>query len=790
MKIKNISCTQFAGIRDRNINFDDGINVIYGKNESGKSTLVNLISRTLFQNARIDGRSDKTFRDLYFPGKVKGRNPVGDFADGTISFDTENGIFTLQKEWGSDSRCILSTPDGIIKDQMTIDSILKEILIYGEGVYADMLLSSQRNTDTALQTILDSAKKTDAKQEITNSVSQAFAESDGISLDEIEQKINAKIEEIGGKHWDFEKETPMRKAGRWVNGLGEILKAYYALEDAKNILDELSRTETEFDLAAEKYNKADAEVKIAENAYNKFNTYSGKLAVQSERRKSIERIEKELNKIRNVLAEWPKITEQAEQAKVLQKEKISRELLDKYESAKKIAEELNSIDKSLSNRPCPTDNELAQVKAAQKYVTKLENKLCGMNLNAAINLFGTHTVEVTSLRTGEKIDFSNGNADITEAVKITIPNVAEIQLSPSDIDVSAIEIEISEQKKILTDVFETYCVTNADELENIAKEISAAKTKLENTESRLNNLLGDEKFEELEDKAKNISTSVRSKEEIYNDISAFCVGDISKFIIANETVIAGYIEEYKSIAELKAKAYDIEIEYNMAKETIESMEIIPEEYLHIDDPEAHLESLKNALKAKQAEREALLKEKTTVAGKLEAYNENIENDPKEEVTKAERIFSETKSLLQHWLHIAEVFKAQKENINNNPMQDIADSFTNYLGLISDNKISSEFPDANKLNMNIYSDNRLLDYNKLSEGTKETVSLAFRLAVLDHLFPNGGGVIVLDDPFTDMDAERTEQSCVLVKECAKKHQVIFLTCREEYLGMLSGNEIIL
>ena len=82
----------------------------------------------------------------------------------------------------------------------------------------------------------------------------------------------------------------------------------------------------------------------------------------------------------------------------------------------------------------------------------------------------------------------------------------------------------------------------------------------------------------------------------------------------------------------------------------------------------------------------------------------------------------------------------------------------------------------------------LDYGKLSEGTKETVSLAFRLAVLDHLFPDGGGVIVLDDPFTDMDSERTNQACKLVKECAKRHQVIFMTCRTEYLQMLGGNTI--
>ena len=195
------------------------------------------------------------------------------------------------------------------------------------------------------------------------------------------------------------------------------------------------------------------------------------------------------------------------------------------------------------------------------------------------------------------------------------------------------------------------------------------------------------------------------------------------------------------------------------------------------------------MKFKQSLRETALTSKTAAASKLESYKENISGDPMADVEKAERIFEEQKALLNHWLHIAEVFKAQKENIHDNPMQDIADRFTHYLSIISGGKVSSEFPEADKLNMNIYSDNKLLDYGKLSEGTKETVSLAFRLAVLDHLFPDGGGVIVFDDPFTDMDADRTAQSCELIKECAKQHQVIFLTCREGYLDMLGGNKII-
>lgn len=486
------------------------------------------------------------------------------------------------------------------------------------------------------------------------------------------------------------------------------------------------------------------------------------------------------------------MTENLERAKVLQSEKNNRSILDKYEETKKINNEIIELNSLLADKDCPSNTEISQVKSIQRTISSLENKLCGMNITAAINMMNGNQVEVTSLRTGEVIDVSNGIASITESVKIVVCGVLEMQLSPADVDVESIKTQIEEQKNTLAGIYKKYGVVSLEELETLSKTISGNRTKLENAEKQLDVHLeaaSVASFEELKKKATAINGCIRSMAEIERDILALCdKTDISTFITRNETIVDRYTNDYGNVNNLNDKAARLDKELEKTEESISGVEDIPAEYLGISDPNAHLEKLGKDLGTNRHNREEALKEKTATATKLENYKKQLSGDPEEDAKNAQRIFEEQKSLLSHWMHIAEVFKTQKENIQSNPMEDIAERFSHYLGVISGGKVESDFPEPDKLNMKIYSDKKLLDYGKLSEGTKETVALAFRLAVLDHLFPDGGGVIVFDDPFTDMDADRTKQSCELIRECAKRHQVIFLTCKEEYADMLPGNEI--
>lgn len=791
MKLTHISCTQFAGIRDRRVDLTDGINVLYGKNESGKSTLVHLLSRTLFQNARLDGRRDKDFRERYFPAAKKGSQAAGDFADGQISIETAQGTYTLSKEWGADARCTLSTPDGVFRDADTINRLLKEVLLYGEGVYTDMLLSSQNHMAQSLQNLLDASRNTDAKQEIAEAVSQAFVESDGVSVDAIEQGIQAKIEEIGGKHWDTQRQAPARKNGRWAAGLGEILKAYYAMEDAKGELDKIAGLEAEVDQATAAYAKQEEAVHAAQEAYESFSTFAQQLVIQKERQKTMQRLQTEEEKYTRILSAWPRLAVQLERAKTLKREADARRTLDLYEKAKQYHDEWTELDAKITAVLCPSDREILEAKAARQAANDLSNQLCGMNLNAVMRMLGDHTVTVQSLRTGEKWNLSDDKAVITEAVRITIPGVMEMDLSPADVDVAQVRTQLDIHQKTVADILNAY---GADSVEQLEKTAAACKERQRDRDivgGRLQALLGGTDYEELAQAVQQMPEQPRDGETIQTEIRTVCAGrNPADFIVQCETYIGSYEAEYGSVDRLKAKADATHAEWTDVQNAVNAAQDIPEAYQTVADPEAHCAWLHASLENARSAREAALTAKTAAESRLEAEKEKAPENPAEEAAKAERAFVQQKNLLAHWQHIGQVFAKQKAKIHDNPLEDIAAHFTRYLGIISDGHVSSAFPQADKLAMDIYTGDRLVDYDKLSEGTKETVFLAFRLAVLEHLFPEGGGIVVLDDPFANMDADRTAKSCELLKECAKRHQVLFLTCKEEYADLLGVTAVCL
>lgn len=60
MRLLNLHINGFGKLHDCSISFEDGLNVVYGKNEAGKSTLHSFIRGMLFGMERMRGRAART----------------------------------------------------------------------------------------------------------------------------------------------------------------------------------------------------------------------------------------------------------------------------------------------------------------------------------------------------------------------------------------------------------------------------------------------------------------------------------------------------------------------------------------------------------------------------------------------------------------------------------------------------------------------------------------------------------------------------------------------------------
>ncbi|MBQ8229769.1 MAG: AAA family ATPase [Clostridia bacterium] len=74
--------------------------------------------------------------------------------------------------------------------------------------------------------------------------------------------------------------------------------------------------------------------------------------------------------------------------------------------------------------------------------------------------------------------------------------------------------------------------------------------------------------------------------------------------------------------------------------------------------------------------------------------------------------------------------------------------------------------------------KLRELEYYSAGGKELVGFCTRIALADAVFQKEPPVLVLDDPFVNLDDDKTERVKKLVKELTKRYQIIYLTCKNE------------
>ena len=243
MRIKKFKCDTFGGLRDMEVSFEPGVNIVLGPNEAGKSTLVNAIYSTIFKNAklRLNYRDDKEFKERWMP------HPDGDYINGKLHLELAQQSYRIEKEWGEQPSALLELPDGqLIKSREKVKKEIKDLFEYGQGTYGNIVFARQGQLKEAVDNIINDTETTNV---ISSILRKAVMELDGISIEKLKSRLEEELDDLL-KKWDYEHQRP--KKNRDINnpykvGLGKVLESYYKKEMIRQKMGQALRAEEQFE---------------------------------------------------------------------------------------------------------------------------------------------------------------------------------------------------------------------------------------------------------------------------------------------------------------------------------------------------------------------------------------------------------------------------------------------------------------------------------------------------------------------------------------------------------------
>lgn len=323
MKIKNIKVNAYGNIENKDINLEEGINIIHGANESGKSTLLNYIisifygiSRNKEGKALSDYEKYKPWNSNEFSGRISYKLENGEKYEIFRDFNKKNPKIYNDKLEDISDRFETDKKDGskFFIEQMGIDKqmYLSTVVSTQEEVRLD-----EKNQNMLIQKIANLAGTGEDNVSYKKALIKLQEKiRDEIGTNKTSQKpiniIEKEIVEINNKIVETEK---YRNRKYEIDAEKEqILSELKELEQQKQILQELqnsmkSEEETKNRLEIREKNRKDNIAKINEltNQKNTINAESERIQsaknhlqdIIKGHKENIEKLNSEIEKIAN-----------------------------------------------------------------------------------------------------------------------------------------------------------------------------------------------------------------------------------------------------------------------------------------------------------------------------------------------------------------------------------------------------------------------------------------------------------------------------------------------------------
>ena len=484
MKINKLKINSYGKLQNKEINLDKKINIIYGENESGKSTILKFILNSFYGTSKNKKGKYISDYEQYKPWNT-------DEFSGKLEYELDNGeTFEIYREFSKKNPKIFNDKLEDISKQFNIDKNKGNEFFYEQTKIDEELFLA---TSAILQeeVRLEKNVQNSLIQKITNIVGTG---SDNVSYKRAIERLNRRqLEEVGNERT---REKPINILEQKINNL-------------KNKKEEIKKYENlKFEMNSEKE-------KIKNNISENKIKYE---------------IIKKINEI--------KINEKIENEKINIKEKIKKENLEKINNLKNKIEEIKKSENKKIKNNNQEKNKLNKKINILFLILILINFLWYFLINKNIenkvikNLFiltvPTFLILTYFYKKYQNNKINNKNNDenkiinnLSNEIKILEKNINEIE---NEIEKNKIEINSKinlEKNKIKNNYYKKI---NNYELNNLLN------NNFENEEEKINKKINEEElklhkinFEEKDIEEKynellNIEENLSVAEEEYNEL--------------------------------------------------------------------------------------------------------------------------------------------------------------------------------------------------------------------------------------------------------------------------------
>jgi len=812
MIIKNVRLNPFGGVSEGEITLEKGLNVILGLNEAGKSTYYNGIQKALFTPSKM---ANSTFKK-----EMKNHIPVGggDTAKVELQLLHYEKLYTLKKSWGGSKFSELILPDGNpISNESTVDEKIKTLLAAGAGTYKSVLMTYQSGL---AKTIQDLDNDPETLHSLGNIIRKTVLETDGVSVERFKDKIEKLYKEYFN-HWDLNQHYPEKNRGienKYKVGVGKVLDAFYVKEDIRSKLERALSYEEELDKVnkrlkacefgiAEKDRYLKANKKAMEDArkrQNKFIDLKLKRAEITQFSKDNDDWVISENEIKKLNEQLPpaedKLKELEKERSKAQIKADNEALIHTFSRVEKCREELESAEQVLKSVKKIEDAELKRIRDAFNEVEKLKASVEAGKLRASFKAKKPFKLTVQKDFEDEQLkEVSSGQSLLLEA-----GGRLKLEHSEWNLEIISGEEEIEKvlqsyetTKKQRDDLLSQYGIQSLKEAEELNTRYNEASGIFKNAAYNFKKELGDTPYEELLQKMEIIGTRSGSEETTRPLVAiveeqAKLKGDIAdkkKQLSINTVKVQELTSMYKSKEKLLIELGKTSNRKDELENEIKSLSPLPK---GIEDDEVFIsqyESVEEELKTDNDEKYKLLQIRLELEREVpEESAEELDKQQKEAEADFQIVFRKAKAVA----HIRNLAENLLEEMDSGTYSGLKKDLEQYISFMTGGRHTSvEMEDGKGLPCGfVRDDGAVLDYELLSAGTKDVLSLALRISMAKHFLKEAEGFLMMDDPFVDMDPDRQQKAGEIIRKFAEDKQVVIFTCHPKHAETLGGNQIYL